>query len=154
YTLVQSPTLMNTSGPWVSSIWAHLVTENHAQGAHGTRGLALVVVHDELESELGVVKRRDWTSSHRGHNGIKSVNSALKKGQFPGAMFERVGVGIGRPEERDARNVASYVLGKMSRFQMDVVQEKGAEGVLRCLEELEEKWAVKAAKEAAKGGGS
>lgn len=137
YSLIQSPTLMNVSGPWVSATWRQLALEC------SPRDLALVVVHDELEAALGVVKRRDWGRSHRGHNGIRSVNASLQRKDYPDALWERVGVGIGRPDERDARSVSDYVLGSMSKFQMSVVQEKGAAGVLRCLEQLEEKWAAR-----------
>ncbi|KAL2111313.1 hypothetical protein VUR80DRAFT_10267 [Thermomyces stellatus] len=138
YALVQSPTYMNTSGPWVSAAWRQFAQE------HGPRGLALVLVHDELEAALGVVKRRDWGRSHRGHNGVKSVNASLRREDYPGAVLERVGVGIGRPAERDPRSVADYVLAPMSKFQRDVVEEKGAAGVLKALEAMEQEWLAKA----------
>lgn len=134
YTLVQSPTSMNVSGAWVSAAWKQFAAE------HGPRGLGLVLVHDELEAALGVVKRRDWARSHRGHNGVKSVGRSLRRDEYPEAVWERVGVGIGRPEERDARSVADYVLSRMSPFQKGVVEEKGAAGVLRALQALEEDW--------------
>ena len=137
YALVQSPTSMNVSGPWVNATWKQL-----SQDA-GAGPLGLVLVHDELESALGVVRRRDWARSPRGHNGLKSVNKSLRQADYPGAMWGRIGVGIGRPEERDARSVADYVLAPMSKFQKGVVEEKGAAGVLKFLQEMEEEWVAK-----------
>lgn len=136
YTLAQSPTLMNVSGPWALSAYRDLL----AREGVSARDMPLVVVHDELEAGLGVVKRREWGRSHRGHNGVRSVGSSFRADEFPGAMWARVAVGIGRPEERDARKVSDYVLGPMSKFQKDVVGEKGAAGVLGCLEEMEREW--------------
>lgn len=136
YTLAQSPTLMNVSGPWALSAYRDLL----AREGVSARDIPLVVVHDELEAGLGVIKRREWGRSHRGHNGVKSVGASFKADEFPGAMWARVAVGIGRPEERDARKVADYVLSPMSQFQRDVVGEKGAAGVLKCLEDMEREW--------------
>lgn len=134
YTLAQSPSSMNISGRWVNSMWKDFVAE-HGDPA----GLGLVVVHDELENALGVTKRRPWVSSHRGHNGVKSIKNTLKK-DYPGAVWERVSVGIGRPAERDAGTVADYVLSNMSPDQMAVVREKGAMGVLSALRAIEDEW--------------
>lgn len=140
YTLVQSPTFMNTSGPWVSATWKQLAGEG---GEHDPANLSLALVHDEMELALGVVKRREWGRSHRGHNGVKSVGAKLKKAEWPGSVWGRIGVGIGRPEERDAVAVSAYVLGTMSRFQRGVVEGEGAKGALRCLEEMEGEWLAK-----------
>lgn len=134
YMMVQSPTFMNTSGPWVSATWKQVLED------HDPRNLALVLVHDELEEALGVVKTRQWSRSHRGHNGIKSVNASLKPTDYPDSLWSRIGVGIGRPEGRDHRSVSDYVLGPMSKYQKTIIEGKGAEGVLRCLDELERKW--------------
>ncbi|SPN98699.1 related to aminoacyl-tRNA hydrolase [Cephalotrichum gorgonifer] len=137
YILVQSPTYMNTSGPWASATWKEIIQD------YAPADLALALVHDELELAPGVVKRRAWERSHRGHNGVKSVNSKLKRAEYPDSAWERIGVGIGRPEERDAKAVSQYVLGPMSRFQKEVVAGKGGEGVLRCLQEVEAEWRAK-----------
>ena len=134
YMMVQSPTFMNTSGPWVAATWKQVLQDHDAQN------LALVLVHDELEEAMGVVKTRPWNRSHRGHNGIKSVNATLKHAEYPDSLWSRIGVGIGRPEGRDSRSVSDYVLGPMSKYQKSVIESKGAEGVLRCLDELEKDW--------------
>lgn len=78
----------------------------------------LVVVHDELESPLGKIKVKTGGSA-KGHNGLKSCVSSLG-----GMAFTRIGVGIGRPESRESRDVASYVLRKMSPVEMQKVSDR------------------------------
>lgn len=48
---------------------------------------------------------------HRGHNGLKSISQEL--GGYKD--FLRIGIGIGRPEDRDPNVVARYVLGNFER---------------------------------------
>jgi PTH1 family peptidyl-tRNA hydrolase len=119
YTLWQSPTLMNVSGPAVSAAWRTFLRENHNDP--NTR---LVVVHDELEIALGAVKVRKGDASPKGHNGLKSIKQTM-----PGMDYTRIGVGIGRPESRDANDVAAYVLRKMS--PMEKIKIEGSVGVVR-----------------------
>jgi PTH1 family peptidyl-tRNA hydrolase len=108
FTLWQSPSLMNVSGPAVSAAWKQFVRENKQIG-YGEEECGLVVVHDELELRVGEVKVRKGDASPKGHNGLKSIRDTLR-----GQMYTRIGVGIGRPESRDAGVVADYVLRKMS----------------------------------------
>jgi PTH1 family peptidyl-tRNA hydrolase len=136
YSLLQSPAVMNVSGPWVAKAYKEQLAE---------RGLApsevgVVLVHDDLEEELGVVKVRDWKRSHRGHNGIKSVNGALQA--HPAGKWARISVGIGRPEARDKASVSDFVLAKMPRSARDVLEGTGSRGVLQALMDLEAKWGV------------
>ena len=56
----------------------------------------LIVVHDSLETKPGRLKLSKGTS-FQGHNGLKSISQEL--GGFKD--FQRVGIGIGRPVERD-----------------------------------------------------
>jgi len=86
-----------------------------------------------------VVKIRDWKRSHRGHNGIKSVNGALQAN--PAGKWARVSVGIGRPDARDKGAVSDFVLSKVSRSARSVLEGNGSRGVFDALTELETKWA-------------
>ncbi|KAK4118172.1 peptidyl-tRNA hydrolase [Parathielavia appendiculata] len=138
YSLLQSPAVMNVSGPWVAKAYKEHLAE---------RGLApsevgVVLVHDDLEEELGVIKIRDWKRSHRGHNGIKSVNGALQA--HPAGKWARISIGIGRPDARDKASVSDFVLAKMPRSARDVLEGSGSRGVLQALIELETKWGVEA----------
>jgi PTH1 family peptidyl-tRNA hydrolase len=102
--LWQSTSLMNVSGSGVRaafSTWSKSLPDGQGK---------LVIVHDELEKPLGAVSLNvRQGASAKGHNGLKSILSSLG-----GNEFVRIGVGIGRPESRESRDVAAYVLKKMT----------------------------------------
>ncbi|CAF9904842.1 aminoacyl-tRNA hydrolase [Imshaugia aleurites] len=127
-TLWQSPTLMNVSGPALATAWKAFLRDLPNEDRSRAK---LVVVHDELESPLGRIKARTGGSA-RGHNGLKSC-----VGSFGGMAFTRIGVGIGRPESRESRDVANYVLRKMSVVEMQKVRE-GVEEVVDILRKMQE----------------
>jgi len=64
----------------------------------------LVVVHDELDLELGDVRAKRG-GGLAGHNGLRSLAEAIGTQDFL-----RVRIGIGRPERGDHRPVADWVL--------------------------------------------
>ena len=65
---------------------------------------ALLVVHDDVDLELGRLQARAG-GGLAGHNGLRSIAQSL------GAQeFLRLRVGVGRPERGDPRPVADYVL--------------------------------------------
>lgn len=136
YTLLQSPTLMNVSGPWVARAWKDTLADSGAPPA----AMGLVLVHDDLEEELGVVKIRKWERSHRGHNGVKSVNASLRRADYQGSLWARISVGIGRPADRDQKSVSDFVLRPMSKHQKMVLAEKAGPGIVAALMELETQW--------------
>jgi len=141
YTLLQSPTLMNVSGPWLAKAYKEYLTDNGLTPSE----LGLILVHDDLEEELGVVKIRQWTRSHRGHNGVKSVLASLRPD--PQSHWARVSVGIGRPEERDPSTVSDFVLSKIPRHSKGIINEKASRGLYDALVELERKWEAEAPKD-------
>lgn len=112
--LHQTASLMNNSGPAVAREWASFVRSTEA-GA----GARLVVVHDELELPLGQVRVREGSASPKGHNGLKSIQLALK-GQA--LQWTRIGVGIGRPESRESADVARFVLRKMGGREREKIE--------------------------------
>jgi PTH1 family peptidyl-tRNA hydrolase len=134
YTLVQSPTLMNVSGPFVARAWQEMVKQ------HDASSTSLVIVHDELEKAFGDVRLTPWDRSHRGHNGLKSVQRSLSQNKFPESPFVRIAVGIGRPAERDAATVSKYVLDKISLEQRRTLEEVVPFDVAKRLVELEDEW--------------
>ena len=134
YTLVQSPTLMNISGPFVQRAWQEMVKE------HDASKVGLVIVHDELEKDFGVVHMLPWDRSPRGHNGVKSVKNSLSQSQYPSSPFARIAVGIGRPEERDAHTVSKFVLAPISKGQRSHLEEQSSLDTLKCLMDLKEEW--------------
>ncbi len=91
--LLKPQTFMNLSG-------------QSAQAAMAFYKIALetiIVVHDDLDLELGQIKLKRGGSSG-GHNGIKSVDSRM------GPNYLRVRAGIGHPRA-DGRPVVGHVLG-------------------------------------------
>jgi peptidyl-tRNA hydrolase, PTH1 family len=64
----------------------------------------LLVVHDELDLELGDVRAKQG-GGLAGHNGLRSLAEATGTQDFL-----RVRIGIGRPERGDRRPVADWVL--------------------------------------------
>jgi PTH1 family peptidyl-tRNA hydrolase len=65
---------------------------------------ALLVVHDEVDLDVGRLQARAG-GGLAGHNGLRSISSALGTQEFL-----RLRVGVGRPERGDPRPVADFVL--------------------------------------------
>ena len=87
---------MNESGGPVKALAAyHRIDPGH-----------LVVVHDELDLPFGSLRVK-LGGGDNGHNGLRSIRSALGTGDF-----YRVRMGIDRPS--DSRSAADYVLSAFS----------------------------------------
>jgi PTH1 family peptidyl-tRNA hydrolase len=100
-TLLKPKLFMNESGRAV------------AAGArlYGLHAQDIMVVHDDLDRELGKVGSKNSGSTH-GHNGLRSVADCLRSDAFC-----RLRVGIGRPpgtSSKDPDTVSDWVLGKFS----------------------------------------
>ncbi|HEV3407827.1 MAG TPA: aminoacyl-tRNA hydrolase [Gaiellaceae bacterium] len=65
---------------------------------------SLVVVHDEVDLEVGRLQAR-LGGGLAGHNGLRSIAAHLGTQEFA-----RLRVGVGRPERGDRRPVADFVL--------------------------------------------
>lgn len=120
--LWKSPTLMNLSGPAVASAWRAFLKEIQSSddGGAAKERARLVVLHDELELELGKVKVRKPGGSMKGHNGLKSIASL---GSAVGGRdgWWRIGIGIGRPDSREQGDVSNYVLRQMERSELETI---------------------------------
>jgi PTH1 family peptidyl-tRNA hydrolase len=66
----------------------------------------VLVIHDEIDLPFGEIQVRQG-GGLAGHNGLKSLKQGLGSGDF-----QRVRVGVGRPESTDPDIVAAYVLSK------------------------------------------
>jgi len=64
----------------------------------------LLAVHDEVDLDLGRMQAR-LGGGLAGHNGLRSIASALKTPEFL-----RLRIGVGRPERGDRRPVSDWVL--------------------------------------------
>jgi PTH1 family peptidyl-tRNA hydrolase len=94
--LIKPQTFMNDAGA--------------ALGAFRTEDL--IVVHDDLDLEAGVVRVK-VDGGAGGHNGLRSII------RHRGNDFVRVRVGIGRPPE--GMTVTDYVLGRMDAAVKDAI---------------------------------
>ena len=84
----------------------------------------LVVVHDDLDLEFGMVRLKRGGGTG-GHNGLKDIER-----RCGGPGFTRVRMGIGRPPGR--MDPASYVLKPFparDREDADVVRERAADAI-------------------------
>jgi peptidyl-tRNA hydrolase, PTH1 family len=77
-----------------------------ARGAYRLDLDRIVVVHDEIDLPFGEVRVR-LGGGLGGHNGLRSL-----KRELGGAEFQRVRVGVGRPDSTDPDVVSAYVLGR------------------------------------------
>ncbi|CAK7563640.1 MAG: hypothetical protein SEPTF4163_001510 [Sporothrix epigloea] len=160
YTMMQSPTLMNVSGPWVARVWRDaLHAQRSDRGGSGSNSssnrpdadkapdfdgeqLGLILVHDDLEEAMGVLKPRPWTRSHRGHNGLKSTNTSLLRNEFPNARWAKLSVGIGRPDARDKSSVADFVLRQMTVDERAALEDGLGAGLLATIQRIQAQWAA------------
>jgi PTH1 family peptidyl-tRNA hydrolase len=103
--LLRPQTYMNESGRSVGP----------ARGSYKLDLDRLVVIHDEIDLPFGEVRAR-LGGGLAGHNGLKSLRRELG-----GPDFQRVRVGVGRPDSTDPDVVAAYVLGRWRQPAADVV---------------------------------
>jgi len=87
--------------------------------ARGTLGVELgrvVVVHDEIDLPFGEVRTR-LGGGLAGHNGLKSL-----KRELGSPDFQRVRVGVGRPDSTDPEIVSGWVLGRFLEPRSEVAE--------------------------------
>jgi peptidyl-tRNA hydrolase, PTH1 family len=98
-----------------------------ARGALGVDLGRVVAVHDEIDLPFGEVRVRRG-GGLAGHNGLRSLKAGLG-----GADFQRVRLGIGRPDSTDPEIVSAYVLAAFREPHDEVRElvERGAEELER-----------------------
>jgi PTH1 family peptidyl-tRNA hydrolase len=106
---------MNESGNAVGTLARRYVIDEPAN---------IIVVHDELDLEPGVVKVKIG-GGLAGHNGLRSISSHLKTQDFV-----RVRIGVGKPPSKE--DGADHVLSRVpanERKVLDVAVEIAADAV-------------------------
>ena len=84
----------------------------------------LLVVHDEVDLELGRLQARAG-GGLAGHNGLRSLGQHLRSQDFL-----RLRIGVGRPERGDPRPVADWVLSPFDdTVDVDALVARAAEAV-------------------------
>ena len=118
--LVCPQTFMNRSGDSIGPL----------VGFYKLKSDSVVVIHDDLDLPVGVVKLKSG-GGHGGHNGLRDLVSKLGT-----ANFQRVRVGIGRPQGPMA--TSDWVLSRWASSQQGLLQrihERAAEATLALLEQ-------------------
>lgn len=117
-------TFMNESGRAVGP----------ARGAYKLDLDQLIVVHDEIDLSFGDIRTR-LGGGLAGHNGLKSLKRELGSPEF-----QRVRVGVGRPESTDPEIVSAHVLGAWRRPKAEVEElvDRAADAVERLLSQVPE----------------
>ena len=84
----------------------------------------IIVVHDDIETEFGIVSFRSG-GGFAGHNGLRSIANSIGCPDFL-----RIKIGVGRPKKGD---VASFVLGKFTPDELPflTVMAEAAENKLK-----------------------
>ena len=101
--LVKPRTFMNHSGEAL----------RYLTDRFGAEPSEILVIYDEMALPVGKIRLRA-SGSDAGHNGIKSIISALGTDQFP-----RLRLGIGRPTENVDQ--ISHVIGKFSDLESPLI---------------------------------
>ena len=110
--LLKPFTFMNLSGESVASVVSYYKIER------------LIIIHDELDVNFGEIRFKNG-GSHGGHNGLKSIDAHI------GADYDRIRLGIGRPEHKD--EVTKHVLSDFENVQkpcLKIIIDKACEIVL------------------------
>lgn len=114
-------TFMNESGQAVSALVRRYRIDDPTR---------IVVVHDELDLEPGVVRVKAG-GGLAGHNGLRSITQHLKTQDYL-----RVRIGVGKPPSKERG--AGHVLSKLpasERERLDVAVETAADAVTQIVTE-------------------
>lgn len=107
-------------GPRVAVLMPQTFMNESGKSAGPARGSLrvpldrVVAVHDELDLAFGDVRQR-LGGGLAGHNGLKSLKAGLGSPDF-----QRVRIGVGRPDSTDPETVSSYVLGRWQQSDAEV----------------------------------
>ena len=99
---------------------------------HDVEPAKILVVHDEIDLELGVVRLKQG-GGHGGHNGLRSIIE-----QLGGPDFPRVRMGVGRdpnkpPGSKDAANWVLADFPKSQQATLGAVISAGCEDIAAVL---------------------
>lgn len=118
--LAKPQTFMNRSGEAVRT----LLTKDHIEINN------LIVVHDDLDIELGKFKIQNGTGP-KVHNGISSIESTLKNTQFP-----RIRIGIDNRNNEFRMPGESYVLQNFNSDELKKLQSVFPDIIARFTENI------------------
>jgi peptidyl-tRNA hydrolase, PTH1 family len=112
--LLKPETYMNDSGRSVGAAAAFFKVEPED----------VLIVHDEGDFDLGRIEVKHG-GGLAGHNGLRSIAQHLGTQDF-----DRLRIGVGRPERGDPRSLADYVLADFDAHDdADALVERAADAV-------------------------
>ncbi len=108
---------------------------NAAGPARGSLGVPLdhvIALHDEIDLPFGEIRTKIG-GGVAGHNGLKSLDRGLGSRDF-----QRVRIGVGRPDSTDPEIVSRHVLGRFdeSRAEVGELIERAAVETERLIDEI------------------
>ncbi len=120
-------------GPRVAILMPQTFMNESGRSAGPARGSyhldldRVVAVHDEIDLPFGDIRQR-LGGGLAGHNGLKSL-----KRELGSPDFQRVRVGVGRPDSTDPEIVSAYVLGswRQPRAEVEALIQSAADEVER-----------------------
>lgn len=119
--LAKPETFMNLSGLSVAALLDELELEDKD----------MIVLYDELAFPLGTVRLAERGSAN-GHNGVKSISSALGSEEWM-----RVRIGVGKPPTESGREIkaggTSYLLAPMRKAELATLED-GLDIAVRAVE--------------------
>lgn len=115
--LVKPQTYMNLSGTSVREFINFYKVSNNQ----------FIIVYDDMDIEKGIIKIRK-KGGPGNHNGMKSIENELSTD-----TFARVRIGIGAPEYKN--DAVNYVIGKVPKEEMDILQS-GVEKAVKAVVEI------------------
>lgn len=118
-------TFMNLSGKPIGKAWNRFRLQDKSMQ------LSLVIVHDELDREIGKIQLRRMGSSARGHNGLKSITAAV------GPMYSKIGVGINSSKQK-VPNAVEFVLEKVPQYHYTLLEQEALAKFERAIDEMTE----------------
>lgn len=100
-----------------------------AASFHGVELANILVVHDEIDLDFGVVRLKNG-GGHGGHNGLRSIHD-----QLGGGGFARLRMGVGRDPNKPpgSKDAASWVLADFPKGQHAIVDAMISAGC-ECIE--------------------
>ncbi len=95
---LQAQTYMNNSGISIKSVvdYFDIATQN------------IIVIYDDIDLNFGTIRFKIGGTS-AGHNGIKSIDSHIKK------SYLKIRVGVGKPD----KEVSNYLLSNLSKIELN-----------------------------------
>lgn len=99
--LAQPTTMMNESGRAVRKIMDYF----------NLSPSDVVIIHDDADLPIGEIRQTVSSQTGAGHHGVLSII------QHIGSGFERIRIGIGRPDQ-PVRDISSYVLSRLPQDEL------------------------------------